>query len=58
MQGLPDFYDVVKPEGSSNSVRLGISLDDSDDISEAVLRYQGVLGEYDLPPVKKNTKFG
>lgn len=56
MQGLPQSYDVVKPQGQSNSVRLGISLDNGDDVAEAVLRYQGVLGEYDLPPVKKNTK--
>lgn len=58
MQDLPEIYDVVKPQGSSNSVRLGICVDEGDDMDEAVLRYQGVLAEYDLPPVRKNTRFG
>lgn len=47
---------MVKPQGQSKAVRLGISFDDGEDIAEAVLRYQGVLGEYDLPPVKSYSK--
>lgn len=58
-QGFPEYYDVIKPQGSAKAVRLGICTDDAEEgdvMGEAVMRYQGILCEYDLPPVRKQIR--
>lgn len=56
IQVLPENYDVVKQHNRSNAVRLGMHAADGTGMEEAVLRYQGVLFMFNLPPVKRITR--
>lgn len=52
-QELPPTYDVIKTQNLTSAVRLGFYADGSEQMDEAVLRFQGIVYNLDLPPVKK-----
>lgn len=55
-QDIPECYGVIKQHNKSNAVRLGLIDQTDNSMEEAVLRYQGVLYMYDLPPVVRQAR--
>lgn len=50
---MPPAYDVIKTQGQTSAVRLGFYANQNSEMDEAVLRYQGIIFDHTLPPVKK-----